>query len=245
MNLRVFQSIKQQTSSLKAKLPPCFHGIAVPAYPDGDQIKWVCELQTHNVKEATNMLEALSRLPTGKLPEFVVFHNHPSMHSYASTDDTLSYLRDILPIGAQFCEDHPTIGGSNYKRLNAHGKPLNDNVVGICHSFPHHSIAELAIILDVFLPTRLALSPDTVIKTLETNKDYLSDGEYEDDDDWEAVVQNTDMLILGGGDNSSPGFNTLVQHVWKAQEQDGVQNSFAICDKEKCADELHMLFDSL
>ncbi len=191
------------------------------------------------------MLEALSRLPTEKLPEFVVFHNHHSIHSNASTDDTLSFLREILPIGAQFCEDHPTIGGSNYKRLNAHSKPLNDHVVGICHSFPNHSIAELAIILDVFLPTRLALSPDTIIKTHETNKVYLSHYEHEDDDDWEAVVQNTDMLLFGSEDFPSPDFHFLAKHVWKAQKQDGVQNSFAICDKEKDAEELNALFDNL
>jgi len=181
------------------------------------------------------MLEKLSNLPTERLPELIVVHNRHQHSTHASIDGSLSYLREILPLGAQFCEAHPTIG-SKYHRLNAHGRPLNDHVVGICHSFPHHSIAELAMILDVFLPTRLAISPQNMVNT---NKS-VDWNDIHRDDDLEAVVNNTDMLSLEGANDQ--GFDTLAKHVWGAQEQDGAQNAFAICSTNEEAKLLESLF---
>ena len=243
MNLRIFHTIKKQAGTPKMLLPSCFHGIAshpesLPALAECSELTWICQFNPQNAMEAAKMLETLSNLPTEKLPEFVVFDNHPSIHT--STDNTLSFLRDVLPLGAQFCEDHPTVG-ANYQRLNAHGKPLNDHVVGICHSFPHHSIAELAIVLDVLLPTRLVLSPQTMANTMKEKSANIDWDGTIDEDDWEAVVQNTDMLAFNGLD-SSKDFDELAKHVWKAQEQDGAQNAHVICNTAQEANELERMF---
>jgi hypothetical protein len=74
-------------------------------------------------------------------PDMIAFQT-----AFHSDEDSLSYLREILPVSAHFLEAHPTIAES-YGRRNAHGNPFNDHVVGICHHFPNHNITDLTLLL--------------------------------------------------------------------------------------------------
>lgn len=64
----------------------------------------------------------------------------------------------------------------------------------------------MAEVLDVFLPTRLALGRQE---------------QYQTTDDLEAVVQNTDLLYIQQESN-------MWESVWNAQELDGAQESYAV-----------------
>mmetsp|Transcript_10543 Transcript_10543/g.22337 ORF Transcript_10543/g.22337 Transcript_10543/m.22337 type:complete len:315 (+) Transcript_10543:85-1029(+) len=252
---------------------------------------WIIQhhTQNNNVTDSANVLENLSRLPKHQLPEFIIFHhNNPStaaqqqqqqQHASSSSssptttiESSLAYLREMLPLGAQFLEDHPTVG-SACRRKNAHGKLLNDHVLGICHLFPHHSIAELAVILDVFLPTRLAISPrhrqtplskgdggdDTTDNggiVIDHPPSSSSDGTIRrtiEDDDWDAVVNNVDVVMAEeeeGGRNANSDsdrssfrdFDELARHVWEAQRRDGAQCAFAVCGTSVEAERFEWLF---
>lgn len=63
-------------------------------------------------------------------------------------------------------------------------------------------------------------------------------------------MQNTDMLVLEEEGMmmercySAPGFDGLAKRVWEAQEQDGAENTYAICNEIDDARELGGLFSN-
>lgn len=206
---------------------------------------WIYHLQVSNTSQATENLEEfrvhLSRTVTTTkknkmIPPKMIVVEHTSL---TTVETALEYLREVLPVGAQLVEQHPEIGGrASYGRRNAHGKPLDHHVAGICYAFPpsQFQLAELAHILDVYLPTRLALdvnrsilnqTPDPNTPEWKTHQDQL-----------EAVVENTDVLMIG---HTTSSHHHLWSMVWEAQQRDGCQETYAILSKNKLNDRGRMI----
>jgi hypothetical protein len=230
MKLRVFRSLKD-ASTTRLTTTSGFDGIVATmkekislntTCSSNQHQRWICQLHPKNALEAAIMLDRLRSHHVednaAPPPDMIVFH-HSTM---SSQEDSLPFLREMLPLGAQFLEDHNGRIAKNYGRLNAHGRPLNGHVVGICHHFSNHSVPDLAVLLDVFLPTRLALSASNMFRE-EATAAY-------DDDALEAVVQNTDLLYGGDLEDKNNGIWT---EVWKAQRQDGAKETYAICNNEE------------
>jgi hypothetical protein len=207
MKLRVFDSLKRIATTDGRVVRGLPNKAALSHHPPP---RWIWELEPTNASEASRALDQLSSSleKHQNAPDMIVFQT-----MFHSVEDSLSYLREILPVSAHFLEAHPTIAES-YGRRNAHGNPFNDHVVGICHHFPNHNITDLTLLLDVFLPTRLALSSSNLVEVASCS-----------DDDLETLVQNTD-LIYHEDDNQYGIWN----QVWKAHQQDRCHETYAICD---------------
>jgi hypothetical protein len=89
-------------------------------------------------------------------------------------------------------------------------------VIGACHHFPHQQVPQLAELLDVYLPTRLALSSQHDLAPSAT-PDY----------DLEAVVQNTDVLFIDDSEDESSLLTW--DEVWRAQQLDGAKETYVVC----------------
>lgn len=193
-------SNEQLTSTLDTVLRAC----------NDHSYRFLCELTPQSSSDAGRMLDTLSsRLSKGNSLDLVVL-NAPESYDL---EDTLSYLREVLPLTAQFLESHPTVGGT-YGRVNAHGNLLNNHVVGACHRLPF-DIPQLAQLLDVFLPTRLALGREHVLNDVPP-------------DDLEAVVQNTDLLCI-----HDDAHQALWDEVWLAQRLDEAEETYVQLGKHK------------
>lgn len=190
---------------------------------DEHSLRLIFELNLTDTNTVGITLEALSKslltIPN-ITPDMIVFHAPSQLND---VDKTLSYLRGVLPLTAKFLESHPTIG-SAYGRLNAHGNALNDHVIGACHHFPCFAIPQLADLLDVYLPTRLALSSQQPLSPPSEMPSYML----------EAVVQNTDMVFV---DVDQPMNTLLWNEAWKAQQLDGAQETY-VCIPEMETDQL-------
>ena len=207
-------------------------------YPPGEfDSRWICEFHPKDSWHAGKFLESLAETTETSIPDMIVFHNDSiGRNTTSSLEDSLGFLREILPLSAQFLEEFRKSNGigTKYGRLNAHGKPLDDHVIGICHHFPNHSTSDLAVLLDVFLPTRLALSPLCLLSQKGTF----------DADEWEAAVQNTDVLLLDDENSEKvPNYDRLMTDVWNAQELDGADETYAICRTEQEAINLQKLYE--
>lgn len=196
---------------------------------DNHSLRLMFELNTATFSEAGRLLDKLSTsLATNpNNPDLVIFRA-PS--GGTGIEATLRYLRDVLPLTAQFLESHPTIG-SSYGRLNSHGNALNNHVIGACHHFPHQQVPQLAGLLDVYLPTRLALSSQHELMSAATPKHDL-----------EAVVQNTDVLFIDESEDDKSAW-LLSDEVWRAQQLDGAKETYAVC--QPLDDEGHQLAERI
>ena len=187
----------------------------------------------------------------------------PSSDESTWIPTTLDYLREALPASAKCLERYAAIGGPDqYGRTNAHGKPLDTHAAGICHdwmvpsqnndgsSTPAMSISNLAALLDVYPPLRLALSASNFAASNGDNhrKDY-------NDDEWEVVMENTDMILYRGDDatkgstttDGSSSITTILdrwKQIWDLQHQnDQCRETYATCPTERDARELLTLFE--
>ncbi|CAB9507280.1 expressed unknown protein [Seminavis robusta] len=192
---------------------------------------WIWHLETHEQEDpVTAAARGLQALQEGLAASNNICPPHLIIlqpQALKSVDDSLLYLREVLPIGAKFLEEHPSIG--SFGRTNAHQKPLDTHVAGICQHFPHHSIEELASLLDVYLPTRLALSTANLGTTAAPNED-----------DWEAVMENTDLILCEKGNDKR--VVDLWKNVWASQQMDECQDTFAICSNAEEKMELDRIF---
>lgn len=122
------------------------------------------QLSTHLMKSCTTTTDSADVIPVVRL----VILDQP--FAAISDDDGIQYLSHVLPMAAQFMESHPTIGRSKGE-LNAHGKPLDTHVLGVCHRLQTSGLEQVASgsaeassemlqyfcnILDVLPPTRLS-----------------------------------------------------------------------------------------
>mmetsp|Transcript_26739 Transcript_26739/g.40613 ORF Transcript_26739/g.40613 Transcript_26739/m.40613 type:complete len:287 (-) Transcript_26739:137-997(-) len=247
MNLRIFSRLvtscsdKRQLLSLISRLGDHPHGeingvsITLPAHEhqkigfslehifhacDESSLKLMVELNPRTTWEAGRMLDSLSsQLSAAQRNNNInnvlelLMIRAPHLHDINSA---LSYIGEILPLTAQFLEEHPTVG-RKYGRRNAHGNILDDHVIGACHRLPF-SIPELAMVSDVFLPTRLALGVENVCHV--SADDHSTNEVY----DLETVVQNTDLLCLDNLNQHS----VLWKEVWRAQLLDGAKETYVL-----------------
>jgi hypothetical protein len=172
-------------------------------------------------------------------------------------DAAIQYLSQVLPMAAQFKEAHPTIGWSKGE-LNAHGKPLDRHVLGVCHRLQSlllgtkasndTSLSASAImlryfssILDILPPTRLSwnIHSEGVFK-------YRIDGRLPLD--MEPLIQSVDHFdfstlsdatkVLQGNDSDE----LFHRQVWKWQRGVQVHETYASCYDLATAKILHTSF---
>jgi len=164
-------------------------------------------------------------------------------------ESMLAYLREVLPACAKCLEQHPTMANfDSYGRTNAHGKPLDTHVAGICHYFPHQSISDLATLLDVYLPLRLALSPSNFHHHQKKKKKNNEGSSIENDDDWEAVMVNTDLILhdVTTSENNGSSLEELSnrwKEIWNLQAVDQCKETYAVCRTESDIVHLQKLYD--
>jgi len=206
------------------------NGIHHSTYPSAsaNKIEWIYCLEpkgavvpslVRQVEESFVSLDAEIRKERVIPPAFICLQAPTTL----TVETSLEYLSECLPLGARFLEEHPGIGTSE-GRNNAHGKAMNHHVAGICHSFPHLSIADLGQLLDVYLPVRLAIDVGR----------QVSRG---DQDDLEAAVENTDLILYEG--ESMPH---LLESIWTSQSLAGCDVSYALCRTSKHSSDLNKLF---
>lgn len=241
MKLRVFRSLNEASrrakSGTRLAKTSGFDGIVATAngeIPGSETAetrnqRWICQFYPKNASAAMKQLDQMKIHNIGgsaSLPDMIVFH-----HSTLSLpQESLPLLRELLPMSASFLESHKGKIAGKYGRLNAHGQPLNDHVIGICHHFPTHNVLDLAILLDFFLPTRLALSASN----------FRDASNLYDDVELEAVVHNSDVVY---GDLQETNNSQVCEEVWKAQQQDGAMETYAICHEDEEALRLRQHYD--
>ena len=165
----------------------------------------------------------------------------PPRTAFPSTKAALAYLRQVLPASAHCLQRYTTIGGA-YGRTNGHGKPLDTHVAGVCHYFANTSLAELATLLDVYLPLRLALGASNFTDACPT----ANNTQEEDDDDdhhWEAVMENTDLILCDSSSSKSAAVAERWTQIWELQRADKCRETYAVCSTEQDALELRNHFD--
>eukprot|EP00980_Cylindrotheca_fusiformis_P000681 scaffold167_cov110-Cylindrotheca_fusiformis.AAC.9 len=176
-------------------------------------------------------------------------------------DDGIEYLTQLLPLAAQFMEVHPTIGKSKGE-MNAHGKPLDTHVVGVCHrlqSLPTISresdntgltdasmkmLSYFCEILDVLPPTRLSW---------DFPNELAFNSEIEDElgIDMEPLIQSVDHIDFS---NYIPNVARVFQKqenqngelfhhvVWQWQRSVQIQETYASCNDLAAAAKIRMMF---
>jgi hypothetical protein len=246
MRLAVFRSLACSSSTILKRCilesQPSFDGVALglsqlesaPSLLDAcaeQSLRVICEMQASNTLQAMEGLDRLAALITehesSSLIETAVLQS-----TEVKPPELLQHFRAVLPASARFLERHPSLGNAHGK-LNAHGKPVSRHVYGICHQLSA-DVAQLADLLDVYLPTRLALTAHN----LGSSHDECAPHEVSAaqlpsahggglDDDLEAVVLATDVLYAQPGDEHS--LSSVFEEVWCAQQLEGAHECYAVC----------------
>jgi len=188
---------------------------------------WLWHLNVKDTRSAIQTLHAFSKRMTKKqkemmLPRLLVLEHTKTK----SVDDSVSHLREILPVSAEFLDGHPFIGGPySYGRSIPTSTSSNDHgkiVTGICHLFPHHSLSELAALLDVCSNTRLMLSM--------SNMDRTSTGTTVPGTELEAVIEKTDAICIESSHLYVDTYNyqMIWDQIWHAQERDGCRETYCM-----------------
>jgi hypothetical protein len=150
-------------------------------------------------------------------------------------------------------EAHPTIG-SRHGKLNAHGKPLNHHVLGICHML-RLDVPPVAEALDIYSPTRLALTTGNLSTALPTESVLAAATERGEpspspsatpmppptdgaglSEELDAVLEAADLLYARTYELAqarSPHVWPLWEEAWSAQHLAGAHEAYAVC----CADD--------
>ena len=215
----------------------------------------ICRLEAiADVSDAEAQLDKLSSLLSSRpdaasVVELVVL---VAPHS-SGLEDTLSYLHNIQPFWSEFLEAHQTIGSRHGKR-NAHGNPLNHHVLGVCHRLSQGT-TELAEIVDIYSPTRLALTADNLAASLRHSDDSPDSGRASTTgptlpttfdglgDELDAVLEVSDLLYaspqgmaeMAGAPRSEQHHAplwALWEEVWAAQQLAGADEAYLTCCDE-------------
>lgn len=148
-------------------------------------LRLVCQMEPSDQTDAGRQLDWLStRLAAARSVslDLVLMDAPPALDSVS---ETTSYLYNVLPLAAQFLEAHPAVGRSCGLR-NAHGKPLDTHVVGVCQKLTG-SLSFVAEVVDVLPPTRL---------TLDGNESIDGSDISGKDDSISLVLDSCDHLYL-------------------------------------------------
>jgi hypothetical protein len=167
-----------------------------------------------------------------------------------SSDDTaIQYLSQVLPMAAQFMEAHPTIGRSKGE-LNAHGKPLDIHVLGVCHrlqSMPLETKASndmlrfFSSILDILPPTRLSwnIHDEGVFKyRIDDRRSLDIEPLIQSVDHFDFSTLSDETKLLQGNDSDE----VFHRQVWKWQRGVQVHETYASCHDLATAKILHTSF---
>lgn len=230
----------------------------------------LCKLTPDDKEDTFRQLDDLaSELSTveeqtvGEVIRLVVVEE-PPLAAVNITESPVDYLSEVLPVAAQFMETHPSIGRFKGER-NAHGNPMDNHVLGVCHSLrllPRRSqvsnedlpsssndepiLQQVMDILDVLPPTRLSLDAATTT-SLGT---AINDRNWEMKAwDIEPLVQCIDHFEFVGldpiRDNGTQDENGLHQQIWKWQSEVQVKETYASCSDAATAESLHDYFKSV
>ena len=180
------------------------------------QLRVICRLEPSDATEAGALLEDLSsriqKNPHTCL-ELVVMSTPPMDFS-----QTLDYFHEVQPLAGAFLEANPAVGSSHGK-VNAHGNPLSHHVLGVCHILGGAGVPRLAELLDVYSPTRMALTASNLAaaaagesgESCESSEDLSSTpqpppvGTCGLSEELEAVVHSADVLYAEVGDDVRAG----------------------------------------
>lgn len=162
----------------------------------------------------------------------------------SDVDGALTYLNDIQPVWSEFLEAHPHVGSRHGKR-NAHGNPLNHHVLGVCHELTRLGTGELAQLVDILSPTRLALTASNLGLAGSPRQHPTASSSGHDDahptafdglgDELESVLEVSDLICagaedVGGGSIGGVGpLWALWEEIWAAQHVAGASEVYASC----------------
>lgn len=201
-------------------------------------------------------LSKVKEQDVGKVIRLIVI-NQP-LATLKNNPSIIDYLSDILPVAAQFMETHPTIGQSKGER-NAHGNPIDNHVLGVCHrlsllqrlednnaepnSNDDRLLQQILDILDVLPPTRLSLD-ESSLKILETS--ILNNGKGNGDAwDIEPLIQGIDHFDISRwkpSDTVNHETHGLYRQVWQWQKEVRVKETYVSCDDKPSAISLNNYF---
>lgn len=239
------------------------------------KVQVLCRVMPKDVDDSFRIFDALSselsRMEANAVGEALrlIVLEEPM----TANTNKLEYLFDALPLAAKFMETHPTIGQSKGE-LNAHGNPLDDHVLGVCHRlrFPQPPaiadeppvssskrgalLEEILGILDVLPPTRLSLDARTTLQLDNDMQNELSgsdinnstNGSSEDTvDGWdiEPLIQGIDHFDFAGWKPGKFSPNSLHHKVWKWQNEIQVKESYVSCDDPAIAKSLQENFQNV
>lgn len=152
-------------------------------------------------------------------------------------DAALSYLRDIQPFWSEFLEAHTTVG-SRHGKKNAHGKPLNNHVLGVCQQMDLGA-AEIADVVEILTPTRVALTSRNLAASLHSEPLLASATRYGSlptcfeglSDELESVLETSDLLFVdpSEAEPQHAPLHALWDEAWAAQQLSGAGEVYASC----------------
>mmetsp|Transcript_7592 Transcript_7592/g.16144 ORF Transcript_7592/g.16144 Transcript_7592/m.16144 type:complete len:291 (-) Transcript_7592:184-1056(-) len=131
------------------------------------------------------------------------------------TEAVLTYLRNVLPISAQFLEINESIGRS-HGILNAHGNPVDSHLLGVCQNLAGSlDMDSLPLVLDVLPPTRLSLDFSWLANANET------------DGSLEIIMEGTDHIYSSSQDMEflDESF-CLWKNLWEQRRRSGAQEFY-------------------
>jgi hypothetical protein len=153
-------------------------------------------------------------------------------------DEALCHMHDIQPFWSEFLEAHTSVG-SRHGKLNAHGKPLNHHVLGVCHRLQFEDAADIAEIIEILTPTRVALTSSNLAASLLWEPSLAAaaagaslpaafDGLS---DELDSIIETSDLLYADAAEASAEHapLHALWDEVWSAQQLAGAAEVYAAC----------------
>jgi len=142
--------------------------------------------------------------------------------------DAGGYLYRVLPLAAEFLERHPWVGGS-HGVLNAHGRPLNNHVLGVCQSLRRRGCdgdrgVAVAAATDVdFLADVVDLLPPTNLSLDARDFSSVEDNELLGGDSFASVLHHTEHVTVDGPDQMP----RILERLWGAKARLGARETYA------------------
>jgi len=269
MHLRLFRSLVGRTCRLcpldaVTRLDSTFSGCeltlaqleATPAilrWSSDSRKRLVVQVDAEDVDDVGSQLDRLSSqlCKHPNVVELVVLVAPP----HDTLSERLDYLRYAQPLWSRFLEAHPSVGSSHGK-LNAHGTaPLGNHTHGVVHRLSGCDMAvpTLAEVVEIYTPTRLALSAEnlvgTVAPTAQEAPTVLYTGVCSEDppligadglsEELEFVAHASDLVRLQPADwrGAARAVLPLLDEVWSAQQLDGAAEAYVVCADNAMSDD--------
>ncbi len=138
---------------------------------------------------------------------------------------------DTCPRGAQFLEAHPLVGSAHGKR-NAHGGPLGNHVLGVCHELRGASALLLAEMVETLPPLRLALRASNLGAVAEASQPErpgsLPAVGVGVADELETLLDVVDH-VYATPEDAAPAASVW-REIWCQQQADGAREAYMTCE---------------